>query len=153
MLLEAWLLSKIADKVFSYASDKGSGIVEEWVRDKLGLEPRKKAFKRALDKASQKLEKKYSQWAADLFNASFFEYEAAPILAQFLVQDGNPDPSELATLWARSLNIHRPERRTMLIVGWEADEVPHCCCPFSTPFPQTHHAPFNAMGFPASSFT
>src|SRR6266487_6588104 len=38
-------------------------------------------------------------------------------------------------------------------VGWEADEVPHCCCPFSTPFPQTHHAPFNAMGFPASSFT
>ena len=40
-----------------------------------------------------------------------------------------------------------------VIVGWEADEVPHCCCPFSTPFPQTHHAPFNAMGFPASSFT
>jgi hypothetical protein len=39
------------------------------------------------------------------------------------------------------------------IVGWEADEVPHYCCPFSTPFPQTHHAPFNAMGFPASSFT
>src|SRR5689334_1519807 len=42
-------------------------------------------------------------------------------------------------------------QRDVLLVGWEADEVPHCCCPFSTPFPQTHHAPFNAMGFPASS--
>jgi HEAT repeat protein len=115
MLLEAWLLSKIADKVFSYASDKGSGIVEGWVSDKLGLEPRKKAFKRALGKASQKFEKKYPQWAADFFNGSFFEHEAAPILAQFLVQDGNPDPSELATLWARLLNIPHPERRTTLI--------------------------------------
>ena len=35
---------------------------------------------------------------SNLFNASFFEHEAAPILAQFLVQDGNPDPSS----WQRS---------------------------------------------------
>src|SRR5437660_7608280 len=39
-----------------------------------------------------------------------------------------------------------------VLVGWEADEVPHCCCPFSTPFPQTHRAAFTAMGFPMSSF-
>src|SRR5713226_203230 len=38
-----------------------------------------------------------------------------------------------------------------VLVGWEADEVPHCCCPFSTPFPQTHHAPFTAMCDPHRS--
>jgi HEAT repeat protein/energy-coupling factor transporter ATP-binding protein EcfA2 len=112
---EAWFFLTVRDKVFSYASEKGSDIVAEWARDKLGLDPRKEAFKRALEKASQIFEKKYPQWVADLFNIGFFEHEAAPILAQFLIRDGNPSPSELAILWARSLNISRPEQYPTLI--------------------------------------
>ena len=73
MPLEAWILANVADKVFSSASNKGQNIVEKWVRDKLGLEPRKQAYKNALAKAYKKFEKRYPEWAADLFNASFLE--------------------------------------------------------------------------------
>lgn len=115
MSLEAWMISKIAEKVFSYASDKSQGAVESWMRDKLGLEPRKQAFKKALSKACKQFENNYPQWAASLFNASFFENEAAPVLAQFLASNGNPDPYQLAALWADSLNMHNSEQRTTLV--------------------------------------
>src|SRR6266478_3997608 len=108
MLLEAWLFAKVADKVFDYASQK-------WLQDKLGLEPRKQAYKRALEKAYKQFEKKYPEWVANLFNASFLENEGVDVLAQFLVQDGRPNPSELATLWADSLSLRKPERRTTLV--------------------------------------
>jgi hypothetical protein len=81
----------------------------------LPIDPKQQAFKRALNKAYQKFEKQYPQWAADLFNASFLENEGAPILAQFLIRDGNHDPSDLATRWATSLNISNPERHTTLV--------------------------------------
>jgi hypothetical protein len=115
MSLEAWMLAKVADKVFGYASDKGQSIAEKWMRDKLGLEPRKQAYKRALQKAYKKFEKKYPEWAATLFNASFLENEGADVLAQFLVQDGHPNPSELAALWCDSLNLRQAEQRTTLM--------------------------------------
>lgn len=115
MSIETWVLARVADKVFGYASDKGQNIIEKWVRDRLGLEPRKQAYKRALEKAYKKFEKKYPEWAANLFNTSFLENEGSNVLAQFLVQDGHPNPSELATLWADSLNLGKPERRTTLV--------------------------------------
>jgi len=115
MPLTEIILSTITEKVFSYSLDQGQSIAGDWVRKKLNLDPKQQAFKRALDKAYQKFEKKYPQWANDLFNASFLENEGAPILAQFLIRDGNPDPSELATRWAESLSIRNPERRTTLV--------------------------------------
>lgn len=115
MPIEAWVLARVADKVFDYASEKGQNIIEKWVRDRLGLELRKQAYKRALEKAYKKFEKKYPEWAANLFNASFLENEGADVLAQFLVQDGHPNPSDLASLWADSLNLSKPERRTNLV--------------------------------------
>jgi len=113
-MLPEWLLQVIVDHIFNYIEQ--SGIVEkigiaEKIRTKLGLEPAKEAFKRALGKAIEQFQKQYPQWAAALFDASFFQNEGAPILAQFLVRDGHPDPSELAARWADSLNIHRPEQR------------------------------------------
>src|SRR3989442_11838019 len=36
-------------------------------------------------------------------------------LAQFLVRDGHPDPSELALRWANLLNMLNRERRTTLV--------------------------------------
>jgi energy-coupling factor transporter ATP-binding protein EcfA2 len=115
MPLTEIILTTITEKVFSYALEQGQSIAGDWVRKKLKLDPKQQAFKRALDKAYQKFEKKYPQWANDLFNTSFLENEGAPILAQFLIRDGNPDPSELATRWADSLNIRNPERRTTLV--------------------------------------
>jgi len=53
--------------------------------------------------------------AAELFDASFLEHEGALVLAQFLVPDGHPDPSELALRWADSLNMRNRERRTTLV--------------------------------------
>ncbi len=58
-----------------------------------------------------------------------------------------------ATKLSETLGKQDRDTSGQILVGWEADEVRHCCCPFSTPFPQTHRAAFTAMGFPASSFT
>ncbi|MGZ3621821.1 MAG: hypothetical protein ACXWPG_01845 [Ktedonobacteraceae bacterium] len=115
MPLTEIILTTITEKVFSYALDQGQSIVEDWVRKKLNLDPKQQAFKRALNKAYKKFEKKYPQWTDDLFNANFLENEGALILAQFLIRDGNPDPSELATRWSESLNIRNTERRTTLV--------------------------------------
>src|SRR5882762_5429006 len=41
----------------------------------------------------------------------FFQHEGKSVLAEFLVRDGHPDPSDLAERWACSLNICQPERR------------------------------------------
>jgi len=108
-------LTAIVQKAFTYALDQGQNKVVGWAQDKLGLEPRQQAFKRALDKAYKQFEKHYPQWTADLFDASFLEHEGAFVLAQFLVRDGHPDPSALALRWADSLNMHNRERRTTLV--------------------------------------
>jgi hypothetical protein len=115
MPLTEIVLTTIAEKVFSYALDQSQSVVEDWVRKKLNLDPKQQAFKRSLKRAFNTFEQHYPQQAADLFNASFFEHEGAPILARFLVRDGRPDPGELATCWADSLNIHNAERRTTLV--------------------------------------
>ncbi len=115
MALTEIILTTISEQVFSYALEQSQSIAGDWVRKKLNLDPKQQAFKRALNKAYQKFENKYPQWATDLFNASFLGNEGAPILAQFLIRDGHPDPSELAIRWAESLNIRNPERHTTLV--------------------------------------
>ena len=112
-------LAAITKKVFDYVLEQGQNTVVDWARDKLGLEPRKQAFKRALGKAYRKFEQRYPEWAHDLINASFLEKEGMPILAQFLVRDGHPDPSELAACGADSLNMRHSERRTTLVSDLE----------------------------------
>ena len=107
------VLQSITEKVISYVLDQSQVRIEGWVRTKLGLDPTQQAFRRALSTAIEKFEQAYPQWVASLFNADFLEKEGAPILAQFLVRDGHPDPSKLAALWADSLNIRQSEPRTM----------------------------------------
>ena len=108
-------LTAIVQKAFNYALDQGQNKVVGWAQDKRGFEPRQQAFKRALDKAYKQFEKHYPKWAADLFDASFLEHEGAFVLAQFLLRDGHPDPSDLALRWADSLNMRNRERRTTLV--------------------------------------
>jgi hypothetical protein len=71
MPLVETVLTAIVQKAFNYALDQGQNKVVGWAQDKLGLEPKQQAFKRALSKAYKKFEKQYPQWAADLFDASF----------------------------------------------------------------------------------
>ena len=101
MLIEGALLQAIAERVVGYVWDK----VEDRIRRSLGRDSTTQAFKHALQKAFVQFEEQHSQWTADLFDVSFFEREGAPILAQFLLRDGHPDPNDLAILWASSLNL------------------------------------------------
>ena len=105
------IVTAIAEAIFGYLVNEYGGTLENWKRTRTGRNPKQKAFKRALGIALAQLEQQEAEWVPALFDASFFEHEGAPILAQFLLRDGHPDPSELAAQWANSLNIHRPEQR------------------------------------------
>jgi hypothetical protein len=113
MFLPSWTLQIIVDNIFSHVLEH-SGLTEQ-VRNKLGHEPVQQAFRDALGRALEYLEKQYPQWETDLFDASFLETEGAPILAQFLIRDGHPDAGELAARWADSLGMRHPEQRVILV--------------------------------------
>lgn len=107
------MLGAIAEAVFGYVIDRYGDKLGELVYDKLGRVPTKKAFKKALGEAFAIFEQQYPEWVAEHFDASFFQREGAPILAQFLIRDGHPDPIELAACWADSLSIQHGEHRTI----------------------------------------
>lgn len=111
MPFEEIILGAIADAVFGYLVDKGGDRLGDWAREKLGRDATKKAFKEALGEAFDDLKEKHRQWVEDYFDLSFFQHKGAPVLAQFLLIDGCPDPSELASLWTDYLNMRNPERR------------------------------------------
>jgi len=83
------IVGAITGAVFSYLLKQAK--VGEQVRRKLKLDADQPAFKRALRKAFEELDAYHPEWEANLFDASFFEREGAPILAQFLIRDGHPD--------------------------------------------------------------
>jgi HEAT repeat protein/energy-coupling factor transporter ATP-binding protein EcfA2 len=103
------LIGAISGSVFGYLLEQ-TGVAEQ-VRARLGLDPTRKAFERALSRAIARLQAEQPDGYANLFDASFFQHEGAPILAQFLLRDGHPDPVELAARWAESLALANPERR------------------------------------------
>jgi HEAT repeat protein len=111
MPFEEIILGAIADAVFGYLVDKGGDRLGDWAREKLGRDATKKAFKAALGEAFDDLKEKHRQWVEDYFDLSFFQHKGAPVLAQFLLIDGCPDASELASLWTDYLNMRNPERR------------------------------------------
>jgi HEAT repeat protein len=115
MAISEIILTAIADAVFGYLLDKHGDAIGEWIRNKRGRDPVQRAFKKAVGSALTRLQQQHPDWVADLFDASFFVREGAPILAQFLIRNGHPGPSELAARWADSLNLRQAERRTYYI--------------------------------------
>src|SRR5260221_2263689 len=115
MVIGEVILTAIVDAVIGYTLEKSADTFGERIREKLGQDPTKKALREALGQAFERLRQQHPQWVADNFDASFFEHEGAAILAQFLVMDGQPDASELASRWADSLNINNPERRAYYV--------------------------------------
>src|SRR5258708_6831468 len=104
-----WVIPLIVGNVFGYLLDQ-SGLGEA-VRNKLRRDPVKQAFQDALASTLTQFEKQHPEWVSSLFDADFLKKEAVPILAQFLIREGEPDPSDLATRWADSLNLRPSEPR------------------------------------------
>ncbi|HEX6288034.1 MAG TPA: HEAT repeat domain-containing protein [Herpetosiphonaceae bacterium] len=107
------ILGALVEAMFGYILDQSG--VSDWVRDKLGRDPAKRGYVRALNAAMTTFEAEYPQAEDSLFDANFLECEAVPILAQFLIRDGRPDPFALADKWVSSLGVRDGERRATLV--------------------------------------
>ncbi len=103
----------IADNIIGYVLDQ-SGIGEA-VRNALRRNPEKQALKHALIVAFEQFRQQYPETAASLFDLDFFDKEGGPIVEQFLLRNGNPNPSDLAQRWADTLNMYPSERRTTYV--------------------------------------
>lgn len=104
MIISETIIAAIVDEVIAYAFEKSADKLGERVRERLVLDPTKKALKEALGQAFERLSRQHPQWVADNFDTSFFEYEGAPVIAQFLVMDGHPDASTCISRAGKSLS-------------------------------------------------
>src|SRR6266849_4223061 len=98
----------IADNIIGYLLDQ-SGIGEA-IHQMLCRDPEKQALKRALIQAVEQFNQQHAEAAASLFTLDFLKKEGGPIVEQFLIRDGKPDPSDLARRWADTLNMRQSER-------------------------------------------
>lgn len=106
MLTEA-LLAAVAETVFGYLLQE-AGLADR-VRAVLGVDPERKAFQTALARAYTAFARQYPDLTASLFDETFLTGPAAPVLAQLLARRGQPDPADLARLWAKQLGHHDPD--------------------------------------------
>lgn len=104
-------IGAITEAVFAYLLEKSDPM--GWLRQKLSLDAEKRAFERALAMAVKVTETKHP--VTRLFDAR----DGAPILAQLLLRDGHPDPSELAAVWTDALNIADAAHHTARVREWE----------------------------------
>ncbi len=102
------LTAIIVDHIVGYILDQSG--VGEVIRGILRRDPQQRAFKRALMHAFGQFKQQHPEAAASLFDLHFFSKEGGPIIEQFLIRDGKPDPSQLALRWAKLLNIRQSER-------------------------------------------
>ena len=112
-MLDQAVLTKLAITLATQAARNPA--VTRTVRQRLGLDPTRRALRRALAIAIEQLEYNHPSWAAALFDASLMEHEAAPVLARLLTRSGRPDPSELARRWALAINLREPDRRNVSV--------------------------------------
>jgi HEAT repeat protein len=105
------ILSAIVEAVLGYVLDQSS--LADWARRKLGREPTHLVFRRALGRAAEAFEAQHPDWAPSLLDSGFLHREGKSVLAQFLVRDGRPAPSELAERWADYRHVHDPRGRTV----------------------------------------
>jgi len=109
------LAQMIAGAVIESLVDRG--MFADSILAKLGRDPTKVAFAHALARTIDQFQHDHADWYANLFDASFFTGEGAPILAGFLQIGGRPDSVELARRWAESLAQATPTRLHRLT--WE----------------------------------
>src|SRR5690242_14547222 len=95
------VLFKIASSVVSMVLR--SPLVKDTALRAVGREPMQLAVKRALTSAVTELEQQYPKWVEALFDASFLEQEAAPVLAAVLTRGQDATSSALARRYVQSL--------------------------------------------------
>lgn len=112
MLSEA-LLGAIAEAVIGYSLEQ-SGLGDR-VRAALDRDPVNRAYARALGIAIHAVEDSEPQLASRLFDASFLQREARPVLAQLLWPHGRPTGAQLAAAWADSIRLQGKTRDDALL--------------------------------------
>jgi len=120
MIISATILEvakMIAGAVIESLVDRG--MFADSILAKLGRDPTKVAFAQALARTIDQFQRDHADWYANLFDASFFQREAAPILAEFLLINGAPDSAELARRWVDSLVQTSPQRAHALT--WQCE--------------------------------
>lgn len=100
MLSEA-IAGAIVEAVFSHLLEQSE--VGDRIRRRLGRDPQRIAFKKALQAAYDTFAAKYPDMASSLFDLHFLQYGAAPLLAGCLRPKHSPDATELARVWAKQL--------------------------------------------------
>ena len=102
------IIAATAEAVIGYAL-KQSGLTDR-VRTALGRDPAKTALATAIRGALDASQRAHPDATDQLFDASFMQHEAAPVLAQLLYRRGDPSADALAGAWADSLGL-TDERR------------------------------------------
>lgn len=97
------ILIAATDAVFAYLLESTS--LAQAVRQKLGRDPQRAAFRRAFGVTYAKFTKKYPGLPASLFDDQFLRRSAAPILAQCLQPENPPHGEALAAAWAEQLPL------------------------------------------------
>ncbi|MCD5312330.1 NACHT domain-containing protein [Kineosporia babensis] len=70
----------------------------------VGREPLQLAVKNSLAKALEVLQERHPGWTGSLFDASFLEHEAAPLIARVITRGQQVVPADLARSYVRSLS-------------------------------------------------
>lgn len=110
-MIEA-VIGAVAEAVFSYILGEMS--LAEKIRRRLGRDPVKLAYRKALTRAYTAFVRQYPDVAAALFNESFLANEALPFLVkQITTRLGKPDPALLAKAWASSISPLPVSNETM----------------------------------------
>jgi len=116
MPLAETLLTKFVELVFDLLV-KQTGI-ETRVRDWLGLDPARLAFKRAFTRAYTAFARQYPELTAALFDETFLTGSAAPELAKLLQRDpARPDAVLLVRLWKEALGTRLPLEKDAQLVS------------------------------------
>ena len=96
MLIES-VLATVVGEVFSYLLEQAG--VADRMRNLLGRDPQRLAFKLALTKAYTQFSNHYPDLVDTFFDEHFLK-KAAPLLARCLLPTYLPTPSEFANIWA-----------------------------------------------------
>ena len=102
------ILTPLVEAVFGFVAEKT--LPQLW--EKLKGSPVRNGFKAALAEAYDDFERDHPRWVSEGFDAGFLQIEGAPVLAQFLLVDVNPNADQLAEAWARSLGRARVGQAT-----------------------------------------
>lgn len=91
--------------------------IQQTVRSWLAQRQQRQVILQATLRAYTAFSEQYPEWAASLFDRHFVAQQVAPRLTN------NPEPAELAQLWAEQISWVNPEKKQKLI----AEVTPVVC--------------------------